>query len=282
LQFLCMQADEATQGGNSILILSDRGVNRENAAIPALLAVSAVHHHLIKNGKRTQVGLVLESGEPREVHHFAPLRGHGAVAVNPSRAFETLDDRVREGHLNGTGHKTAVKQYIKAANKGVIKVMSKMGVSCVQSYCGAQIFEAVGLNQEFIDKYFTWTASRVGGIGLDGIFEDIKARHRLAFPVASGNGLSLEGGGQYQWRKDGEHHLFNPESVHKLQQACRQSDYAVFQQYSQLINDQAKRLCTLRGLFEIKFAGRPIPIEQVESAESVMKRFKSGAMSYGS
>jgi glutamate synthase (ferredoxin) len=313
LSFLCMQADEATKDGNGILILSDRGVNRENAAIPALLAVSAVHHHLIKNSKRTSVGLILESGEPREVHHFALLLGYGAAAINPYLAFETLDGMLRDGMLNaessarngeskngngnghaknGNGHSAlhaphsvyekAVKNYIKAANKGVVKVMSKMGVSCVQSYCGAQIFEAVGLNQDVIDRYFTWTASRVGGIGLDGIFEDIKARHRLAFPVAASNGLSLEVGGQYQWRKEGEHHLFNPESVHKLQHACRTGDFKVFKQYSQLINDQAKRLCTLRGLFEIKFAAQPIPLAEVEPAESIMKRFKSGAMSYGS
>src|SRR6266568_201512 len=308
LSFLCMQADDAAEGGNGILILSDRGVNRENAAIPALLAISAVHHHLIKNGKRTSVGLILESGEPREVHHFALLLGYGAAAINPYLAFETLDGMIRDGHLfaeeaeklkaeaNGNGHKNGHNGHngngvaklfpdlsalqLKAV-KSYIKVMSKMGVSCVQSYCGAQIFEAVGLNQELIDKYFTWTASRVGGIGVEAIFEDIKARHRLAFPVASSNGLSLDVGGQYQWRKEGEHHLFNPESVHKLQYACRSGDYKVFKQYSQLINDQAKRLCTLRGLFEIKFAAQPIPIDEVEAAESIMKRFKSGAMSYG-
>src|SRR5579884_4010398 len=282
LQFLCMQADEATGDGNGILILSDRGVNRENAAIPALLAVSAVHHHLIKNGKRTQVGLVLESGEPREVHHFALLIGYGAAAINPYLAFETLDDLVRDGHLNGADHKTAIKKYIKAANKGVVKVMSKMGVSCVQSYCGAQIFEAIGLNQDFIDKYFTWTASRVGGIGLEAVYEDIKARHRRAYPPRQLDGRVLDVGGQYQWRREGEYHLFNPESVHKLQYAVRTGDYNTFKEYSQLIDNQSRRLCTLRGLFELKFAEQPIPIEEVESVESIMKRFKSGAMSYGS
>src|SRR5579884_240129 len=282
LQFLCMQADEATGDGNGILILSDRGVNRENAAIPALLAVSAVHHHLIKNGKRTQVGLVLESGEPREVHHFALLIGYGAAAINPYLAFETLDDLVRDGHLNGADHKTAIKKYIKAANKGVVKVMSKMGVSCVQSYCGAQIFEAIGLNQDFIDKYFTWTASRVGGIGLEAVYEDIKARHRRAYPPRQLDGRVLDVGGQYQWRREGEYHLFNPESVHKLQYAVRTGDYNTFKEYSQLIDDQSRRLCTLRGLFELKFAEQPIPLEEVEPVESIMRRFKSGAMSYGS
>jgi glutamate synthase (ferredoxin) len=311
LSFLCMQADEAAKDGNSILILSDRGVNRENAAIPALLAVSAVHHHLIKNGKRTHVGLLLESGEPREVHHFALLIGYGAAAINPYLAFETLEGMIQSGELGtrnselGTRSQThngihdgrrngselrapsselekAVKQYVKAANKGVVKVMSKMGVSCVQSYCGAQIFEAIGLNQDVIDKYFTWTASRVGGIGLDGIFEDIRARHRLAYPQRPMNGHTLDVGGVYQWRRDGEHHLFNPESVHKLQHAVRTGDFHVFKEYSRLIDEQAQRLCTLRGLFELKFADQPVPLEEVEPVESIMKRFKSGAMSYGS
>ncbi|MFL5341565.1 MAG: glutamate synthase large subunit, partial [Gemmataceae bacterium] len=282
LSYLCMQADDATEGGNGILILSDRGVNRENAAIPALLAVSAVHHHLIKNGKRTHVGLVLESGEPREVHHFSLLIGYGAAAINPYLAFETLDGLVRDGHLTGMDYAKAVKQYVKAANKGVMKVMSKMGVSAVQSYCGAQIFEAIGLNQDVVDTYFTWTASRVGGIGLDGVFEDIKTRHRKAYPDRQLNGHTLDVGGLYQWRRDGEHHLFNPETVHRLQHAVRTGDFKVFKQYSKLIDEQARRLCTLRGLFELKFADNPIPLEEVEPAESIMRRFKSGAMSYGS
>jgi glutamate synthase (ferredoxin) len=282
LSFLCMQADEATKDGNSILILSDRGVNRENAAIPALLAISAVHHHLIRNGKRTHVGLVLESGEPREVHHFALLIGYGAAAINPYLSFETLDGLIHSGHLAGTDHKSAVKQFIKAANKGVMKVMSKMGVSCVQSYCGAQIFEAIGLNQDFIDKYFTWTASRVGGIGLEGVYEDIKARHRRAYPRRQLDGKVLDVGGQYQWRQGGEEHLFNPESVHKLQYAVRTGNYNAFKEYSKLIDDQSRKLCTLRGLFELKFPENPVPIEEVEPVESIVRRFKSGAMSYGS
>lgn len=282
LSFLCMQADEATKDGNSILILSDRGVSRENAAIPALLAISAVHHHLIENSKRTQVGLILESGEPREVHHFALLIGYGAAAINPYLAFETLDGMIHDGQLTGIDYDKAVKQFIKAANKGVTKVMSKMGVSCVQSYCGAQIFEAIGLNQEFINKYFTWTASRVSGIGLDGIFEDIKARHRRAYPTRQLNGHVLDVGGLYQWRREGEHHLFNPETVHKLQYAVRNADFKIFREYSELVNNQAKRLCTLRGLFDLKLADQPIPLDQVEPAEAIMKRFKSGAMSYGS
>jgi glutamate synthase domain-containing protein 2/glutamate synthase domain-containing protein 1/glutamate synthase domain-containing protein 3 len=282
LSFLCMQADEATKDGNSILILSDRGLNRENAAIPALLAISAVHHHLIRNGKRTQVGLVLESGEPREVHHFALLIGYGAAAINPYLAFETLDGMIRDGHLPGIDHHKAVEQYIKAANKGIVKVMSKMGVSCVQSYCGAQIFEAIGLDREFVDRYFTWTASRIGGIGLEAVYEDIKARHRRAYPVRQLDGRVLDAGGQYQWRRDGEQHLFNPESVHKLQYAVRTGSYEAFKEYTRLIDDQSRRLCTLRGLFELKFAENPIPLEEVEPVESILRRFKSGAMSYGS
>ncbi len=282
LNFLCMQADDATRDGNSILILSDRGVNRENAAIPALLAISAVHHHLIKNGKRTHVGLVLESGEPREVHHFALLIGYGAAAINPYLSFETIDGLIESGHLTGVDYHGAVKQFIKAANKGVMKVMSKMGVSCVQSYCGAQIFEAIGLNQDFIDKYFTWTASRVGGIGLEGVFEDIKARHRRAYPRRQLDGRVLDVGGQYQWRQGGEEHLFNPQSVHKLQLAVRTGSYDAFKEYSKLIDDQSRKLCTLRGLFELKFPAQGIPLEEVEPVESIMRRFKSGAMSYGS
>src|SRR5205823_9277016 len=185
----------------------------------------------------------------------------------PYLAFETLDGLVHDGHLTGIDYGKAVKQYVKAANKGVMKVMSKMGVSAVQSYCGAQIFEAIGLNQDVIDKYFTWTASRVGGIGIDVIYEEIKARHRRAFPDRQLNGHVLDVGGQYQWRREGEHHLFNPETVHKLQYAVRSNNYQVFKQYSELVNNQAKRICTLRGLFELKFADKPIPIEEVESVE---------------
>jgi glutamate synthase (ferredoxin) len=283
LEELCRGASAATKDGHGILILSDRSVNAEYAPIPALLATAGVHHHLIREGSRTRVGLVVESGEPREVHHFALLIGYGAGAVNPYLAFESLDDLLRQRLLNGTldNHK-AIKNFIKAANKGVVKVMSKMGISTVQSYCGAQIFEAIGLDQEFVDRYFTWTASRIGGVGLDAIFAEIRARHRKAFPERSVNGHTLDSGGQYQWRRDGEFHLFNPETVHKLQHACRSDNYQVFKQYSQLVNDQSKRLCTLRGLFELKLADQPIPIDEVEPVEKIMKRFKSGAMSYGS
>ncbi|HEY7311221.1 MAG TPA: glutamate synthase large subunit [Gemmataceae bacterium] len=282
LEGLFRHASAAVASGHDFIILSDRGHDRNQAPMPALLAVAGLHHHLIREGTRTKVGLELESGEPREVHHFALLIGYGAGAINPYLAFETLDDMVRQGDLNNIDHEKAVKNYVKSIGKGVMKVMSKMGISTAQSYCGAQIFEAIGLNQEVIDKYFTWTASRVSGVGLDVIAAEVRARHDRAFPERPLNGHTLDVGGQYQWRKDGEYHLFNPETVHKLQYAVRKNDYKVFKEYSELVNNQAKRLCTLRGLFELKFADQPLPIEEVEPVESIMTRFKSGAMSYGS
>ncbi|HEV8061916.1 MAG TPA: glutamate synthase large subunit, partial [Gemmataceae bacterium] len=282
LEDLCRQASEAIASGHDFIILSDRGADREHAAIPALLATAGVHHHLIREGTRTRVGLIVESGEPREVHHFALLIGYGAGAVNPYLAFETLDDLVRQGLLRDTDHATAVKNYIKAINKGVLKVMSKMGISTAQSYCGAQIFEAVGIGQKVIDRYFTWTASRVGGIGLDIIAAEVLSRHAHAYPDRTVNGQTLDAGGSYQWRREGELHLFSPDTVHKLQLACRTGNYQVFKQYSALVNDRAKNLCTLRGLFKIRFAEQTVPLEEVESVDSIVRRFKSGAMSYGS
>jgi glutamate synthase (ferredoxin) len=282
LASLCKSADQAIAADNEYIILSDRPFDRIYAPIPALLAIGAVHHHLIRQGTRTKVSLVLESGEPREVHHFALLIGYGAGAVNPYLAFETLDDMLRQGQLNGIPREKVIKNYIKAVNKGVLKVMSKMGISTVQSYCGAQIFEAVGLNQDVIDKYFTWTSSRVSGVGVDVIAAESAARHHRAFPERPMNGHTLDVGGHYQWRRDGEYHLFNPETVHKLQYACRTGDYKVFKQYSQLVNDQSKRLCTLRGLMEFKSTRQPVPIDEVEPVKAIMQRFKSGAMSYGS
>jgi len=282
LTALCRHASSAINLGYELIILSDRALDHDNAAIPALLAVSAVHHHLIRQGTRTKVGLVLESGEPREVHHFALLLGYGAGSINPYLAFETLDDMIKQGQLAGVDYKTAVKHYVKAINKGVLKVMSKMGISTCQSYCGAQIFEAVGLNQEVIEKYFTWTPSRVDGIGLDVIADEVRVRHRKAFADRSANGHTLDVGGHYQYRRDGEYHLFNPETVHKLQYACRTGDSKAFADYSAEVNNQSRRLCTLRGLMELKFADEPVPLDEVESVEEIMKRFKSGAMSYGS
>jgi len=278
---LYVQASRAIEDGVNILILSDRGISKENAPIPALLAVSGLHHHLIRQGTRTRVGLVLESGEPREVHHFSLLIGYGCGAINPYLAFETLDDMIRQGLLKDIKHKDACKNFAKAAVKGVVKVISKMGISTIQSYRGAQIFEAIGLHHSVIDKYFTWTASRVEGVGLDVIAQEVQMRHQRAFPNRSVNGHVLEVGGQYQWRQDGEVHLFSPQTVHKLQQACRTGSYKTFKEYSTLVNDQSRKHCTLRALLEFKPA-TPIPMEEVESVESILKRFKSGAMSYGS
>ncbi len=278
---LCRRVDQAIQDGCNVVVLSDRGVNRDWAPIPSLLAVAGVHHHLIRAGTRTRVGLVLESGEPREVHHYSLLISYGCGAINPYLAFETLDDLLRQGLLTGMDHKTACKNYLKAAMKGVVKVISKMGISTIQSYWGAQIFEAIGLKQAVIDKYFTWTPSRVEGVGLDVIGQEVLLRHQRAFPERPVNGHVLEAGGQYQWREDGEYHLFNPQTIHKLQAAVRTGSYKIFQEYSGLVNEQTRNWCTLRGLLEFKKV-KAIPIEQVESVETIMKRFKSGAMSYGS
>jgi glutamate synthase domain-containing protein 2/glutamate synthase domain-containing protein 1/glutamate synthase domain-containing protein 3 len=281
LEKLFTAADEAIRDGANILILSDRGVSPELAPIPALLAMAGLHHHLIRTGTRGRTGLVLESGEPREVHHFALLIGYGCSAINPYLAYETIDDLIKEGLLPNTDHKTAVKKFIKAAIKGVVKTMAKMGISTVQSYRGAQIFEAVGLNSEVVEKYFTWTPTRIQGVGLDVIAEEALARHRRAFPPEPVN-TELDAGGQYQWRDGGEQHLFNPQTIHKLQTACRLGSEKIYREYADLINDRAKSLCTLRGLLDFKFEANPIPLEEVESVESIVKRFKTGAMSYGS
>ncbi|HJP92313.1 MAG TPA: glutamate synthase large subunit, partial [Pyrinomonadaceae bacterium] len=278
---LCHQASEAISSGCEIIILSDRSVTQERAPIPALLAVSGVHHHLIRVGTRTQVGFVIESGEPREVHHFALLLGYGAAAINPYLAFETLHDMINQKLLT-IDYRKAIRNYIKAINKGVVKIISKMGISTFQSYCGAQIFEAIGLNQDLVDKYFSWTSSRIGGIGLDVIAEEIRQRHNLAYPKRALNDRALETGGQYQYRRDGELHQFNPKTVHKLQYACRSGDYAAFKEYSDGVNDQSRELCTLRGLMELKSTREPVPIDEVEPVEAIVKRFKTGAMSYGS
>jgi glutamate synthase (ferredoxin) len=282
LDQLFAATDKAIARGSNIIILSDRGLSAENAPIPALLALSGLHHHLIRQGTRTRVGLVLESGEPREVHHFALLIGYGCSAINPYLAFESLDDLIHEGLLPGLDHKTAVKKYIKAVVKGVVKTMAKMGISTIQSYRGAQIFEAIGLNHNVIDRYFTWTVSRVEGVGMDVLAEEALARHHRAFSDRPVNNVALDPGGQYQWRSDGEFHLFNPQSIHKLQLACRLGSYERFKEYSALINNQAQNLCTLRGLLEFNWAENPIPIEEVEPVEEIVKRFKTGAMSYGS
>ncbi len=282
IEEICSKASEAIKGGCNIFILTDRGVDHDHAAIPSLLATAGLHHHLVREGTRTKVGLVIESGEPREVHHFALLVGYGAGAINPYLAFETLDDLIRQGILENTDHRTAEVKYIKSLKKGIVKVMSKMGISTIQSYRGAQIFEAIGLNQEIIDRYFTHTASRIEGMGMDAIYRETVQRHRRAYPERVGGQLLLDVGGQYQWRRDGEHHLFNPATVAKLQQAVRSESYKDFKEFSQMINEQSRNLCTLRGLFDLKKSRDPIPLAEVEPAKEIVKRFKTGAMSYGS
>jgi glutamate synthase domain-containing protein 2/glutamate synthase domain-containing protein 3 len=279
---LCQRSSQAIAAGYGIIVLSDRGVARESAAIPALLAVSTVHHHLIREGTRTQVGFVIESGEPREVHHFALLLGYGAAAINPYLAFETVHDLINQGQLTGIDPAAAISNCIKAINKGVVKVISKMGISTVQSYCGAQVFEAIGLDQDFVDRYFTWTASRIGGVSLDVIAEEVHMRHRQAFPDRPAASQILDDGGQYSYRREGEYHLFSPETIHKLQHACRSNNYEIFKEYSRLVDDQSHRLCTLRGLMNLKSDRQPVEIEEVEPVEAIVKRFKTGAMSYGS
>ena len=282
LQSVCRQVDSAIANGYTNIILSDRGADHRHAAIPALLATAGVHHHLIRNGTRTKAGLILESGEPREVHHFAVLIGYGAGAVNPYLAFESLGDLIGKGHIPQMDHDTAVSNFIKGINKSLIKIMSKMGISTVQSYRGAQIFEAIGLNKAFVDRYFTWTASRIGGIGLEEVAAEVSVRYRHAFPARAAKRPDLEWGGEYQWRRDGEYHLFNPETVFKLQHATRSSQYEIFKQYTDRVDNQNQNLATLRGLFEFNFARQPIPLEEVEPIENIMKRFSTGAMSYGS
>ncbi len=282
IEEMCTAADRVIDKGHNVLILSDRGIDRENAAIPSLLAVSALHHHLIRQGTRTRVSLLLESGEPREVHHYALLLGYGVSAVNPYLAFESLDDMIRENMLNNISHDKAVRNYIKAATKGVVKILSKMGISTIQSYRGAQIFEAVGLQEDLVDQYFTWTPSRIGGIGLDVIAREALEPHHLAYDDKEGTERELSSGGEYQWRKDGEDHLFNPQTIHTLQMSARANDYNLYKKYSALVQGEDQKHSTLRSLLSFKKDGNVVPLEEVESVESIVKRFKTGAMSFGS
>ncbi|ODS55394.1 MAG: glutamate synthase subunit alpha [Acidobacteria bacterium SCN 69-37] len=278
---LCADAEAAVRAGITIVILSDRGVSHDLAPIPSLLATSGVHHHLVRQGLRTRCGLIIESGDAREVHHVALLMGYGAGAVNPYVAFETIDDMIRQGALEGRSHVQAVNNFVKALNSGILKVMSKMGISCLSSYCGAQIFEAIGLDRAFVDRYFTSTSSRIGGIGIDVVAEEVRRRHTRAFSVPVPGEPDLESGGDYQWRRDGEYHLFNPETVYKLQHATRSGQYAIYRQYANAVDDQSRRLGTLRGLFEFT-AATPVPIDEVEPIETIIRRFATGAMSFGS
>jgi glutamate synthase (NADPH/NADH) large chain len=283
LDQLCNQASQAIKDGYSIIILSDWGVDARWAPIPSLLATSAVHHHLIREGTRTKVGLVVESGEPREVHHFSLLVGYGAGAINPYLALDTVRELAESGELNGTGPDYAETNFIKANIKGLIKVMSKMGISTVQSYRGAQIFEAIGLNQELIDQYFTWTASRIEGIGLDVVEEEALQNHRSAFSQEHISGQrELDMGGFYQWRRDGEHHQWNPDAIAKLQFATRANSEKIYREFAELSNNQSKKMATLRGLLDFKRTRDPVPLEEVEPASEIVKRFATGAISLGS
>jgi glutamate synthase (NADPH/NADH) large chain len=279
---LCRRASEAVAAGFDILILSDRGVSATMAPIPSLLATAGVHHHLVREGTRTRCALVVESGDAREVHHVSLLLGYGAGVVNPYVAFETIDDMIQQGMLSGIDRDEAIQHYIKALNKGVLKVMSKMGISTLQSYCGAQIFEAIGLSQKFIDKYFTHTTSRIGGVAIDVVAEEVRLRHARAFGRQPVRPQELESGGEYQWRRDGEYHLFNPETVFKLQHATRSGQYSVFKEYTRAVDVQNEHRATLRGLFRLKPAGPAVPIDEVEPVSAIVKRFATGAMSYGS
>ena len=283
LDELYARADEIIANDEAnILILSDRGIDADHAPIPVLLAVAGLHHHLIRKGTRTHIGLVVESGEPREVHHFAMLIAYGAVAINPYLAYDSIQEMIKQGLLTGITYADAAHNYSKAVVKGVVKVISKMGISTIQSYCGAQIYEAVGLNHEFVERYFTGTPSRIEGIGIEVVSRETAIRHEQAFSKRPVDTAMLDVGGRTQWREDGERHLFNPETIYYLQQACRNNDYQLFQKYTHLIDDQSHNLTTLRGLLDFKFAEPPLPIEEVEPVTAIVRRFKTGAMSYGS
>ncbi|MFM9226954.1 MAG: glutamate synthase-related protein, partial [Actinomycetota bacterium] len=285
------EVSEAIDGGARIIVLSDRNSDEVWAPVPSLLLTAAVHHHLIREKRRTKVGLVVECGDAREVHHMALLIGFGAGAINPYLAFESIEDMISadEGRglhqMGGIDPVKAVKNYIKASGKGVLKVMSKMGVSTVASYTGAQIFEAIGLADEVVEEFFTGTVSRLGGIGLDEIAREVAMRHATAHPKRPDLRAhrKLELGGEYQWRREGELHLFNPETVYRLQHATRAGRYDLFKQYTAAVDDQSRKLATLRGLFELRAGARPpVPIGEVEPVAEIVKRFSTGAMSYGS
>ncbi|MFF5779994.1 glutamate synthase large subunit [Streptomyces virginiae] len=279
------EADAAIANGARLIVLSDRHSDAEHAPIPSLLLTSAVHHHLIATKQRTQVGLLVEAGDVREVHHVALLIGYGAAAVNPYLAMESVEDLLRAGtFLSGLEPEQAIKNLIYALGKGVLKVMSKMGISTVASYRGAQVFEAVGLNDEFVETYFNGTATKIGGAGLDVIAKEVAARHAKAYPVSgiAATHRALEIGGEYQWRREGEPHLFDPETVFRLQHATRNRRYDIFKQYTARVNEQSERLMTLRGLFGFKSDREAISIDEVESVADIVKRFSTGAMSYGS
>ncbi|WP_349864625.1 glutamate synthase large subunit [Leifsonia sp. WHRI 6310E] len=282
---MCDEVDEAIEAGAQFIVLSDRDSNKDLAPIPSLLMLAAVHHHLIRAENRMKVGLIVEAGDVREVHHVALLIGYGASAINPYLAMETCEELVRSGFIPGVTPEKAVKNVIKALGKGVLKIMSKMGISTVSSYAAAQAFEAVGLSQAFVDRYFTGTTSKLGGVGIEVIAAENLSRHESAYPAESAIVAHerLATGGEYQWRRDGAPHLFNPETVFRLQHSTRTRRYDVFREYTKLVDDQAESLMTLRGMFALKTGARtPVPLDEVESVESIVKRFSTGAMSYGS
>ena len=285
LEEIKAEVSQAISDGAHIIVLSDRDADAEEAPIPSLLLTSAVHHHLIREKTRTKVGLVVEAGDVREVHHVALLIGYGAAAVNPYLAMETAEDLVLQGVITGITPEKAVRNLIKSLGKGVLKVMSKMGISTIASYTGAQVFEAIGLSQELVDEYFVGTTSRLGGVNLDVIAQETIARHHIAYPPGGAipGTKRLPIGGEYQWRREGEPHLFDPETVFTLQHSTRNKRYDVFKRYTDRVNDQSTRLMTLRGLFGFNEGVRPaISIDEVEPASEIIKRFSTGAMSYGS
>lgn len=283
LDRVCRYAEDAATDGFEVIILTDRSIDSEHAAIPSLLFTAAVHHHLIRKGLRGAVGIVVEAGDVWEVHHFACLLGYGATAINPYLALSTIRDMKLNGKMDTKLDVEALKKnYVKAVNYGLLKVFSKMGISTLQSYQGAQIFEIVGLNKSVVDKYFTGTISRIGGMELDEIAQEILAKHKRAFPEKEIPAERLPTGGVYQWKRKGEYHLFNPQTVHLLQYSTRMNDYNLFKKYSRLINENGSKACTLRSLFEFNPNRKSVPIEEVESAENIYKRFATGAMSFGS
>jgi glutamate synthase (NADPH/NADH) large chain len=286
LDGLCRRASLAIRDGYKLLILSDRGVDREHAPIPSLLALTAVHNHLVRERTRTQVALIIESGEPREVMHFCLLIGYGASAVNPYLAIETLEDMTQRGRMGGVTFETALKNYKKAINKGLLKVFSKMGISTLQSYRGAQVFEAIGLNKSLVEQYFTGTASRIEGVGLDVLAREAAMKHEHAYRRTTESETELQIGGDYQYRIGGEYHLLNPHTISKLQHAVRENRFETFQEYTDLIDQQNREICTLRGLMQFRTAEeagtKPVPLEEVEPASEIVKHFATGAMSFGS
>ncbi|MFM1952157.1 MAG: hypothetical protein RJA33_951 [Actinomycetota bacterium] len=284
LEEIKREVSQAIVDGAHIIVLSDRDGDAEDCPIPSLLLTATVHHHLIREKTRTQVGLIVEAGDVREVHHVALLIGYGAAAVNPYLVMESAEDLVRQGAISGITPEKAVRNIIKALGKGVLKVMSKMGISTISSYTGAQVFEAIGLAQDVVDEFFVGTTSRLGGVSLDVIAEETIKRHFLAYPPGGEipGAKKLAVGGEYQWRRDGEPHLFNPETVFALQHATRNKRYDIFKRYTSQVNDQSKNLMTLRGLFEFKSERAPISVDEVEPISEIVKRFSTGAMSYGS